>query len=113
MPHSEGTPTKAGWYKVDGEQRYWDGTSWGKSWAHPQRPGWHEKDGTLRYFDGAQWTEHIAPPPAWVLTTSGIASAVFLGVFAAFFLVWIGAQISPEHIYLPVKFVVKELPKGF
>jgi hypothetical protein len=73
-------------------------------------PGWYETEGTLRYFDGKDWTGHVAPPYPTSLTTWGIAGAVCLGVFAALFLVWLGAQISPEHIYLPVKFVVKELP---
>lgn len=70
-------------------------------------PAWHRKDGTLRYFDGSIWTEHIAPLPS--LTTSGIAGAVLVGVLAALFVVWLGAQLVPEHVYLPVKFVVTEL----
>lgn len=101
-------PSKPGWHEKDGERRYWDGNAWGRSWTDPSAPGWHEKNGTLRYFDGSRWTEHLTPVPT--LTASRIAGAVFLGVLAAFFVVWLGAQIAPEHIYLPVKFVVKELP---
>ncbi len=97
-----------GWYEHEGERRYWDGEQWGKRWADPQVAGWHLTEGTLRYFDGANWTEHIAPPAS--LSSGKIAGSVCVGVLAAFFIIWLGAQISPEHIYLPVKFVVKELP---
>lgn len=76
----------------------------------PTPPGWYQIDGTLRYYDGTDWTGHFAPPHPASLSTTGIAGAVMLGVLAAFFLVWLGSQISPEHIYFPVKFVVKELP---
>ena len=93
-----------GWYEHEGEQRYWEGDRWGKRWSDPNAPGWHRKDGALRYFDGSTWTEHIAPPPSF--TTSGIAGAVFIGVLAALFVVWLGAQFVPEHVYLPMKFVV-------
>jgi uncharacterized protein DUF2510 len=78
--------------------------------APPTPAGWYLTDGTLRYFDGAAWTDHVAPPYPASLKTSGIAGAVFLGVFAALFLVWLGAQIDPDHVYFPVKFVVEELP---
>lgn len=80
----------------------------------PDTPaGWYEDVGSLRYWDGGQWTEQRAPVPPKVaepLTQRAIASAVLVGVLAALFVVWIGAQISPEHVYLPVKFVVKEVP---
>jgi Protein of unknown function (DUF2510) len=79
----------------------------------PTPAGWHQVDGTLRYHDGSDWTGHVAPPYPASLSTGGIAGAVMIGVLAALFLVWLGSQISPEHIYLPVKFVVKELPAGF
>jgi Protein of unknown function (DUF2510) len=75
--------------------------------------GWYEDAGSLRYWDGGQWTDQRAPvPPAAAepLTQSAIASAVAAGVLAALFVVWLGSQLSPDHIYLPVKFVVKELP---
>jgi hypothetical protein len=103
---------KPGWYDRGKERRYWDGEKWGDVWTDPLEPGWTLKDGTLRYFDGEKWTEHVAPPYPTSITTGGIAGAAFLGVLAALFVVWLGAQISPEHVYLPVKFVVKELP-GF
>lgn len=74
----------------------------------PTPPGWYLTEGTLRYFDGEEWTQHFAPPST--LTTNRIAGAVFLGVFAALFLVWLGAQIDSDHIYFPVKFVVEEVP---
>jgi hypothetical protein len=35
---------------------------------------------------------------------------VTVGGVLVWFLVWLGAQISPDHIYFPVKFVVNELP---
>jgi hypothetical protein len=73
-------------------------------------PGWYQERGTLRYFDGENWTDHLAPPYPASPTTGGIARAVFLGVLAALFVIWLGAQASPEHVYFPVKFVVKELP---
>jgi hypothetical protein len=109
-PDEVGGEARPGWYEHEGERRYWDGDKWGRYWADPQRPGWHERNGTLRYFDGDQWTDHIAPPYPSNLTTGGIAGAVAIGILVAFFLIWLGAQISPEHVYLPVKFVVKELP---
>jgi len=74
--------------------------------------GWYQVDGTLRYHDGTQWTDHVAPPHPYSISGPAITLAVMVGVFLALFLVWLGSQISPEHIYLPVKFVVKELPKG-
>jgi hypothetical protein len=77
----------------------------------PTPPGWYLTEGTLRYFDGTAWTEHVAPPQTAMLTTNQIAGAVFLGVFAALFLVWLGAQIDPDTIYFPVKFVVEEAPE--
>ena len=107
-PDATGSEASPGWYEHEGERRYWDGEKWGKHWADPQTPGWHLAEGTLRYFDGASWTEHITPPPN--LSSSSIAGAVCVGVLAAFFIIWLGAQLSPEHVYLPVKFVVKELP---
>lgn len=73
--------------------------------------GWYETEGTLRYFDGESWTSHLAVPHPPILSTSGIAGAAFLGVLAAFFILWLGAQIAPDHVYLPMKFVVKELPR--
>jgi len=74
--------------------------------------GWYEQAGSLRYWDGGQWTDQMAPlpPSQTTLTQRQIANAVCLGVLAALFVVWLGAQISPDHIFLPVKFVVKELP---
>jgi len=76
------------------------------------RPGWYQVDGTLRYHDGKQWTGHVAPPYPGSISGPAIALAVAAGVLVALFLVWLGAQVSPEHIYLPVKFVVKELPEA-
>jgi len=105
---------RPGWYPDPDQpttQRYWEGDKWGRRWGDPQGPGWVLHEGTLRYFDGSKWTDLTAPPYPAVLTTWGIAGAAFLGVLAALFVVWLGAQISPEHIYLPVKFVVKELPR--
>jgi hypothetical protein len=72
--------------------------------------GWYPYAGGLRFFDGEGWTLHFAPPAPSTPSLAGIAAAVFAGVLAALVVVWIGAQISPEHIYVPVKFVVKELP---
>lgn len=75
--------------------------------------GWYRVNGTLRYYDGEKWTEHIAPPYPASISGPSIALSVMVGVFLALFLVWLGSQVSPEHIYLPVKFVVKELPRAF
>ena len=75
--------------------------------------GWYEDSGGLRFWDGSRWTDNFAPPPPVdrvPLTPNHIASAVFKGVLAALFVVWLGAQIAPDEIYLPVKFVVEELP---
>lgn len=80
----------------------------------PSTPaGWYEDTGSLRYWNGDRWTDQrapLAPDLAKTLTQSEITRAVFFGVLGAMFIVWLGAQLSPEHIYLPVKFVVKELP---
>jgi hypothetical protein len=75
--------------------------------------GWYRDGGSLRYFDGEDWTLLRAPLPPNPLTQRDISWAVFKGVLAALFLVWLGAQIAPDDIYLPVKFVVEELPEGF
>jgi hypothetical protein len=78
-----------------------------------QPSGWYEFEGGFRYWDGQLWTNHFGPPHPTMpkmLTQRQIASAVLVGVLAALFVVWIAAQISPDHAYLPVKFVVKELP---
>lgn len=110
-PNAPKSHRRPGWYAIDdGERRFWDGETWGKCWNDPMTAGWYERDGTLRYFDGARWTEHVAPVP--VLTAPRIAGAVFLGILGALFVIWLGAQIAPNHIYLPVKSVVKELPSN-
>jgi hypothetical protein len=76
-------------------------------------PGWYESEsGGLRYFNGSAWTEHRAPAPPAVqlLHPTQIAWGVFQGVFGALALVWFLAQVAPDVFYLPVKFVVGELP---
>ena len=77
--------------------------------------GWYEYAGGLRFHDGTGWTDHYAAParnPA-PINYWKIAEAVAAGILVAWFLIWLGAQASPEHIYFPVKFVVKELPEAF
>jgi hypothetical protein len=73
-------------------------------------PGWYEQDGGLRFHDGEHWTPFRVPKPPPTLTRNDISFAVFAGVFAALALVWLLAQLAPDTFYLPVKFVVKELP---
>jgi hypothetical protein len=77
-------------------------------------PGWYTYFGGIRFYDGTDWAGEAHPPVQrinyWALT-GVIAAGVTLGVVIAWFLVWAGAQASPDHIYLPVKFVVKELPQ--
>jgi hypothetical protein len=73
-------------------------------------PGWYEFQGGFRYWDGGQWTEHFGPPHPPMLTQRQIASAVLVGALAAFFVVWMAAQLAPDTFYVPVKFVVKDLP---
>jgi len=74
--------------------------------------GWYEYAGGLRFYDGDKWTDHIAPPRQKVVEVNywRIAAAVTFGMVLAWAIIWGGAQLSPEHIYWPVKFVVKELP---
>jgi hypothetical protein len=72
--------------------------------------GWYEDAGSLRYWDGDKWTDQRAPKPLAPMTQRALASAVLIGVLAAWFVVWLLAQMAPETFYLPVKFVVKELP---
>lgn len=78
--------------------------------------GWYESGRSLRYWDGESWTDQRAPLPTNLpepLTRREIAGAVTLGVLGAWFVVLLLAQISPDNFYLPVKFVVEELPGGF
>ena len=78
--------------------------------------GWYEDSGSLRFWDGDKWTDQRAPVPPELpqpLTQRQIASSVLVGMLCAFFVLWLGAQISPEHVYLPIKFVVKELPSVY
>lgn len=76
-------------------------------------PGWYSYFGGIRFHDGDDWVGDPHPPVATISYWT-IVAAVTFGVAAggviAWFLIWLGAQASPEHIYLPVKFVVKELP---
>lgn len=103
-------PASPGWYGEGKDRRFWNGSNWGEHWGSQDQPGWYPTDGTLRYFDGESWTDQVAPPYPKNLSTAGIAGSVMIGILGAFLLLWLGAQIAPEHIYLPVKFVVKELP---
>lgn len=48
--------TKAGWYLVDGEDRYWDGKKWLET-KDLSEPGWYEADGMTRYWDGGSWQQ--------------------------------------------------------
>lgn len=86
--------------------------------THPDQEwerGWYRYAGGLRFWDNG-WTEHYAPPMRLEPTSIDywkIAGAVALGMVIGWFLIWLGAQISPDHIYWPVKFVVKELPEAF
>jgi Protein of unknown function (DUF2510) len=73
--------------------------------------GWHSFAGGLRFHDGTDWTDHLAPPPPkrQPLNRLEVALAVAVGVLLALAIVWGLAQIAPEQVYIPVKFVV-ELP---
>ncbi len=77
--------------------------------------GWYENGGGLRYWDGERWTDNRAPAPpsATALTPRQIAGAVFVGIIAAWIVILLAAQASPDTFYLPVKFVVKELPSAY
>ena len=72
--------------------------------------GWYEDGVGLRYWDGGQWTEQRVPKPPEPMTQRALASAVLAGVLAAWFVIWLLAQIAPDTFYMPVKFVVEELP---
>ncbi len=72
--------------------------------------GWYEDDVGLRFWDGSQWTDQRAPKPAEPISQRALASAVLVGVLAAWFVVWLLAQFAPDTFYIPVKFVVEELP---
>lgn len=75
--------------------------------------GWYDYAGGKRFFDGEKWTENYAyVPPPEARNYWEQVGIVCLGVLAALFILWVGAQASPENIYLPVKFVVKELPSA-
>ena len=86
--------------------------------THPDEEwgrGWYEYAGGLRFWDGG-WTEHYAPPtrikPSEEINYWLITLAVAGGLVLGWFVIWLGAQIDPDHIYWPVKFVVEELPPG-
>lgn len=72
--------------------------------------GWYEDGVGLRFWDGTTWTEQRAPKLREPMTQRALASAVLVGVLAAWFVIWGLAQVAPDTFYLPVKFVVKELP---
>ena len=76
----------------------------------PIPAGWHDIEGTLRYHDGRDWTDHIAPPPQPTLSKREIAEGVLLGIVLAWFLLRVAADVSPDTFFLPVKFVVDEVP---
>jgi hypothetical protein len=75
-------------------------------------PGWYDHHGGKRFHDGEKWTEHYAytgPLQArrgfelFVI----VLTATFLGMLLALSVVWVGAQLLPDDIYLPVKVVVE------
>jgi hypothetical protein len=74
--------------------------------------GWYDYDGGKRYYDGQAFTEHFAyvPEPQKQLGFGEVLAAVVFGMLIAWGLIYLGSQLSPDHIYWPVKFVVKELP---
>lgn len=81
--------------------------------ASGHAPGWYPYFNGVRFFDGQEWTDQIAySPPKPVVGPWEIAAAAFAGVLLALFVVWLGAQLAPDHIYLPVKFVVDDLPEA-
>lgn len=78
----------------------------GNKTEHPE--GWYDYAGGKRFWDGEAWTDHYAyvQPPSQSLGFWEIAGAVALGVILGFAALWLGAQMAPDDIYLPVKFVV-------
>ncbi len=72
--------------------------------------GWYEDGPGLRFWNGDAWTEQRAPKPVEPMTQRALASAVLVGVLAAWFVIWLLAQLAPDTFYVPVKFVVEELP---
>lgn len=89
------------------------GNTPGQRWE----PGWYEYAGGLRFYDGNGWTDHYAPPARHAgpmeIDYGKIALAVAGGVVLGWFLIWLGAQVAPNEVYWPVKFVVEELPEAF
>lgn len=86
--------------------------------SHPQEEwqrGWYDYAGGLRFWDGG-WTDLYAPPTRQQLPDPinywKIAEAVAGGIVMGWFLIWLGAQVLPDYVYWPVKFVVEELPAG-
>ena len=47
---------KAGWYLVEGKDKYWDGKKWLETQSMSE-PGWYEVDETSRYWDGDSWQD--------------------------------------------------------
>lgn len=78
--------------------------------------GWYDypQGGGRRFWDGQQWTDHFVPPPAEPERRAGgpgiaeIIVGVALGMILGWGLIYLGAQIAPDDIYWPVKFVVEE-----
>ncbi len=87
--------------------------SWEDQAPASPEPGWYPYYNGQRFWDGAGWTLHFAPPPPSAgrpIISQTIALSTMVGVLLALGIVWLGAQVSPDHAYLPVKFVVKNLP---
>jgi hypothetical protein len=83
--------------------------------THPEEEwerGWYPYAGGLRFWDDG-WTSHYAPPtvhPPQPINYWKVMEAVAGGLVLGWFLIWLGAQVAPDVVYWPVKFVVEEVP---
>jgi hypothetical protein len=78
--------------------------------AESTKPGWYSHHNGKRYHDGNDWTDHYAYVAPSQISYVSVAFAVAFGVVIGWLAIWIGAQAAPDTFYVPVKFVVEELP---
>ena len=78
-------------------------------------PGWYDFHGGLRFWDGERWTEHIAPPPREETKEKGpmgfleTVLAVAIGALLAWGAIYLGPELAPDDIFVPIKFVGEEI----
>ena len=74
-------------------------------------PGWYDHEGRKRYWDGERWLAY-GESKVGAAARKGLdyrlVFSIAAGIVIGWFTIWLGAQLAPEYIYWPVKFVVDE-----